>query len=228
MYSPTPPPTPVRCRTPMTAASAVGSDRGGDGGQFGQQWLHAAVLDRVGVQEAGVEVADALLVGTGRGGGRRRLHDQLADLFLGPVVERAEGPVGGPVARHLILGQPPAVDVAEQIVLRANRGFDVGEVNSRAQRFYRHPTILTTGPWRRGSCPVASPACPKRSRRGNPTTRRPAGVLRLRHRLRGAGRRCGGIAGAHRDDVVVAPRGRRRARIPEPCPAVRRPSGPAC
>jgi hypothetical protein len=32
------------------------------------------------------------------GGGRRRLHDQLADLFLGPVVERAEGPVGGPVA----------------------------------------------------------------------------------------------------------------------------------
>jgi hypothetical protein len=34
--------------------------------------------------------------------------------------------------------------VAEQVVLGANIGFDVGQVDARAQSFYRHPTILTT------------------------------------------------------------------------------------
>ena len=68
--------------------------------------------------------------------------DQVTDVLLGAVIERAERTVGGAVGRHLVLGQPAAVDVAEQIVLWAGIGVDVAQVDTRAGGFYRHPNIL--------------------------------------------------------------------------------------
>ena len=73
---------------------------------------------------------------------RGGLGDQVADLLLGAVVQRPERAVGGAVGRDLVLGQPAAVDVAEQIVLGAGIGVDVAQVDSRANGFYRHPNIL--------------------------------------------------------------------------------------
>ena len=51
-------------------------------------------------------------------------------------------------AGHLVVGQPAAVDMAEQVVLWAGIGVDVAQVDtgpdrrcrSAAHRFYRHPT----------------------------------------------------------------------------------------
>ena len=120
---------------------------GGVGGgvdrrQFVEQGPHTDPLDRRLVHEARVEVADALLVGALLGVGLRGLADQVADLLLGAVVERPEGAVGGAVGRDVVLGQPAAVDVAEQVVLRAGLVVDVAQVDARANGFYRHPDIL--------------------------------------------------------------------------------------
>ena len=71
--------------------------------------------------------------------------DQFAHLFLGPVVEQPEGAVGGPIRGNGVVGEPAAVHMAEQIVLRADRGIDVGEVDPGPLSVYRHDTILTMG-----------------------------------------------------------------------------------
>ena len=70
--------------------------------QLVEQRLHAPPFDRVLVEEAGVQVADALFVGAGRRRGpgfRADFGDQVAHLDLGPVEQRAEGAVGGAVGR---------------------------------------------------------------------------------------------------------------------------------
>ena len=75
----------------------------------------------------------------------RCFGDQIADLLLGAVVQRAERAVGGPVGGDLVLGEPAAVDVAEQVVLGAGVGVDVAQVDSGLEvrgSFYRHPDIL--------------------------------------------------------------------------------------
>ena len=76
---------------------------------------------------------------------RRGLGDQVADLLLGPVVQRAERTVGGAVGRDLVVGQPAAVDMAEQIVLRAGSGVDVAQVDTGPSGFYRHPASVPEG-----------------------------------------------------------------------------------
>ena len=66
-------------------------------------------------------------------------------MLLGAVVQRPERAVGGAVGGHLILGQPAAVDMAEQVVLGAGIGVEVAQVDTRADGFYRHPTRVPDG-----------------------------------------------------------------------------------
>ena len=69
-------------------------------------------------------------------------------MLLGAVVKRPERTVGGAVAGHLVIPQPAAVDMTEQVVLWARIGVDMAQVDtgsdcrsrSAAHRFYRHPT----------------------------------------------------------------------------------------
>ena len=121
---------------------AVGG--GVDDRQFLQQRSHSALLDGLLVDEAGVQVTDSLGVGIGSATARG-IDDDLANLFLGAVVELAEGPVGGTVGGHRVLGQPAAVDVAEKVVLGADRGIAVRQVDPGFLSVYRHATINTTG-----------------------------------------------------------------------------------
>ena len=118
---------------------------GVDGGQLVAQRLQADPRHGVFVHEAGVQVADALLVGPGCRPGLGSLGDQVADLLLGAVEQRPERAVGGAVGRNLVVGQPAAVDVAEQIVLGAGIRVDMAQVDSRANGFYRHANILPDG-----------------------------------------------------------------------------------
>ena len=130
---------------------------GVDGGQLVQQRLHTAFGHRLLVHEAGVQVADALRVG-GRCGHSVRCRrrggsgDQVADLLLGAVVQRPERTVGGAVAGHLVVGQPAAVDMAEQVVLRAGIGVDVAQVDTGL--------IVAAAPPRMAST-VTPPGCQK-------------------------------------------------------------------
>ena len=127
----------------------VGIVGGVDGREFGEQRREAALSDGLLVHEARVEIPDPLLVGALARARLARLGDQVADLLLGPVVQCAERPVGRPVRRDLIFGEPPAVDVTEQIILRSGRGVDVTQVDAGLRiviRFYRHPDILPEMP----------------------------------------------------------------------------------
>ena len=120
----------------------VGVLGGVDRGQLVEQRLHTALCHRGLVHEAGVQVADALLVGVLLRARRRCLGDQVTDLLLGTIVERPERAVGRAVGRDLVLGQPATVDMAEQIVLGAGIRVDVGEIDTGANGFYRHSNIL--------------------------------------------------------------------------------------
>ncbi len=86
----------------------------------------AEPLDALLVHEAGVEVADlARLVVVG---GRACRDppcaglDDLQHLLLGRLGQQGERPPGGPVGRYLRGVEPPAVDVAEQVVLDTGVG----------------------------------------------------------------------------------------------------------
>ncbi len=118
---------------------------GVDRGQLVEQGLHTDPLDGGLVHEARVQVPDALLVCALLGVGRGRLVDELADLLLGAVVERPERAVGGPVRRDRVIGQPAAVHVAEEVVLRAGLLIDVAEVDTGVSCFYRHPNRVPEG-----------------------------------------------------------------------------------
>src|SRR5699024_8064820 len=116
------------------------------------------------VEEAGVEIADAPLIGAVGRPGRGGLLDEVADLLFGPVEQQPEGAVGGAVGGDRVVAQPTTVDVAEQVVLRADPGVGVAQVDAGAGGCIGHRAILS----RRT---VASRPCPNRSRR--PTPRRP-------------------------------------------------------
>ena len=66
---------------------------------------------------------------------RGGLHDQVAHLLLGAVGEQPEGAVGGSVGGDVVVGQPAAVDMAEEVVLGAGAVVDVGQVNTRVGGF---------------------------------------------------------------------------------------------
>ena len=147
--------------------------------------------------------------------------DQVADLLLGAVVQRPERAVGGAVAGHLVLGQPAAVDMAEQVVLGAGIGVDVAQVDTRSIGFYRHPTRLpdrSSRPRGRGR-QVPSRACPTTSR---DRQRRRRHLHRLWHRLGCARRHRRRRDRAGRADLDTASRRRRRAASPHPRHAGRR------
>lgn len=76
---------PGALQTTQHDGQLIGGRGAVDQGQLVEQRLHTALLHSLLVEEAGVQVADALLIGAlrrSRGGG---LGDQIADLFLGAV-----------------------------------------------------------------------------------------------------------------------------------------------
>ena len=115
-----------------------------DDRQLLEQRRQAALLDGLLVDEAGVEFTDSLRVGIGSAVARG-FDDDFAHLFLGAVVKLAEGPVGRAIGGHRVLGQPAAVDVAEQVVLGADRGIAVRQIDPGPLSAYRHATMHTTG-----------------------------------------------------------------------------------
>ena len=121
----------------------VRSGGGIDEGHLVDQGTQTPVTDGRLVEETGVEVADALLIGGCGTGALGRLRNQFPDLLLGPVVEQAECAIGGAVGGDRVIGQPAAVHMAEQVILGADRGVHVGQVDSGARSVYRHVTILT-------------------------------------------------------------------------------------
>jgi len=111
-----------------------------------EQRLDAPASDGVLVDEAGVEIADALCIsvrGCHCGSFLAGFDDQVPHLLFGLVEQVAEGAVGGPVGRDVVVRQPAAVDVTEQVVLRAGTSVDIAQVDARAENFYRHATIVT-------------------------------------------------------------------------------------
>ena len=121
-----------------------------------EQGTQTPVADAHVVEEARVEVADALLIGGLHIGALGRLHDEFPHLFLGPVVKQPERAIGGAVGRDRVVGQPAAVHMAEQVVLGADAGILMGQVDSGTLSVYRHATIHTM----RGSLAP----CPRRIR----------------------------------------------------------------
>ena len=93
------------------------------------------------VHERGVEGGDAPRVVVGLLG---RALDDGAHVGLGAVAEHDEGAVLRAVVGDLVGGQPAAVDVGEQVVLRADAGVDPREVDAGAGRVRRerHRSIL--------------------------------------------------------------------------------------
>ncbi len=82
------------------------------------------------VQEARVEVADLSRHGAGRVVGFRRLLDDGAEVGLGLIAEFVEGAVERPIRRDGRLGEPLAIDVAEQVVLRPDLGQEIGAIDA--------------------------------------------------------------------------------------------------
>ena len=104
----------------------------GDGADVGEVRLERPAppgLDGLLVHERGVEVADLGPERARRGVGGRRLDDR-ADIGLGRIPQGVERPVGGSVGRDLVLSQPAAVEVAEQVVLDADGLVDVLHVDA--------------------------------------------------------------------------------------------------
>src|SRR5690606_36932835 len=140
---------------------AVGS--AGDRPEFLADRIETGGLDRRGVHERGVQVADLLGVGARLGAGRRGLFDDGPHVDLGLVGERAEGSVERAVGGDLVFGEPSAVHVFEEVVLGADPFVDVSEIDAGANlRVLReghapHPytgwagRAVTRGPDRRGS-----------------------------------------------------------------------------
>ncbi len=97
---------------------------------FGERF-QSQLIKRFFVHETGVKVADFLLVGAWK---RMRIlrcgFDDCAQLALGIVAKLEKRAPTGFVGRDLGGGQPFAVEILEEIVLRANRAVDVFEVDS--------------------------------------------------------------------------------------------------
>src|SRR5690606_21904393 len=92
------------------------------------------------VHERGPQVADLALVAARGRVARGRLLGQGAHVALGLLLEHVEGAVGGAVRRDLDRRQPPAVDVAEEVVLRADVGGQL--VDGDAARGARGHAVL--------------------------------------------------------------------------------------
>ena len=98
------------------ARSAISADVG----QIGCQWLPTAGLHRCLIHEGRVQVAHLRPDGPGLRVPRGGLDDR-AHVGLRRVAQGVEHPVRGSVRRDLVLGQPEAVEVPEQVVLDPDR-----------------------------------------------------------------------------------------------------------
>ena len=137
-----------------------------DLGQVVGQGLGVEGLDRVGVHERGEEVADLAGLAARRGVAGRGLLEDGLHVELGLVVQGVERAVGRPVGRDLGLGQPPAVDVAEQVVLRPH------VVGQLADRDPADGAGAHRAPPRRSRRP-GHPGITRGQRRGLPPASRP-------------------------------------------------------
>ncbi len=127
----------ARCAGPLEV-SERGQQRGDgvDGGRDLEQSGDRAgpePLDGLLVDEAGVEVAELALL---RAGLRvLGLDDDVAHRTLGLFGEQVERSVARPVGGDLRALDPSAVDVTEQIVLRAGGGVELVELDAGGQGF---------------------------------------------------------------------------------------------
>jgi hypothetical protein len=101
---------------------------GGDGIERGLERLEAGRVDRRGVHEAGVVVADLSEVGARGGVGFRGLLDQLGNAAVGEVEQLNERAVGAAVGGDLRLLEPGAVGVLEEVVARLHRAVHASDV----------------------------------------------------------------------------------------------------
>ncbi len=90
---------------------------------------HAEQIGALLVEEARVEVADLARLGALLG--LLRLLDDLSHGLLGLLVELDERAVARLVGRDLGAGDPLAVDVPEEVVLRAHCGIELVEADAR-------------------------------------------------------------------------------------------------
>ena len=103
------------------------------------QRIGAELVERGFVHEAGVEVADLL-----RRAARLlvlvagQLFDERVEIRFRFLVELDERAVHRPIGGNLRLRQPPAVDVTEQIVLRANGLVERGGIESGLELLCRN------------------------------------------------------------------------------------------
>src|SRR6185312_5294084 len=106
--------------------------------------LDAEGLDAVDIHEGRVERGDPARVVVGLLG---CALDDGVHVGLRPVAEHHERAVLRAILGDLVCGQPTAVDVREQVILRAYVGVDPGEVDAGAGRVRRerHHSILPKG-----------------------------------------------------------------------------------
>src|SRR5699024_11148040 len=117
-------------RRPEHGRQFAGVPGSGDQIQIQRQRLGAERFDPLGVHEGGVHSSDLGGLSTGRviGGYLGGLGDQHPHVLLGLVVQLVERAVPAAVGGDLVGGQPGAVDVPEEVVLRAYGGVHGGRV----------------------------------------------------------------------------------------------------
>ncbi|CAB4933943.1 unannotated protein [freshwater metagenome] len=103
----------------------------GNGGELVGDRGGAELFGPVGVHEAREQVADLLCVATGGRIRGRRFFDDGLYIDLGAVVQRPERTVDGAVGGNAVVLQPFAVDVHEEVVLRACVLVLVAEIDAR-------------------------------------------------------------------------------------------------
>ena len=98
------------------------------------QRLHAQYIDARGIEEAGVEIADLLLIGTGRGTCRGgRLHDRAHRGFR-LILELCEGAVVRAIRRDGRAVEPAPRSKCVEVVLRAHSPIEAVEIEAGPQR----------------------------------------------------------------------------------------------
>jgi hypothetical protein len=103
----------------------------GNGGELVGDRGGAELFGAVGVHEAREQVADLLCVAAGGRIRGRRFFDDGLYIDLGAVVQRPERTVDGAVGGNAVVLQPFAVDVHEEVVLRACVLVLVAEIDAR-------------------------------------------------------------------------------------------------
>ena len=116
---------PSRSSSPRVRSSAGIESIASTRASWSASGERAELGDALGVHEARVEVADLARLGAGLG--LLRLFDDRVDVLLGLLGDEVERAPAGLVLGDLGAFEPGAVDVAEQVVLRADLSTELVE-----------------------------------------------------------------------------------------------------